>query len=134
MSSSRPPSASKRARMLHALVGQVAPTLPGATPAIPRFVDCRGTTRRDRCRTALTGCRERLAEIRVEANATIAFVVLAPIHDDNGAWVLERTAQPGHPETIVRPPGRRATFRCARCGKATTVNLVELRTAARAQG
>lgn len=129
MSEHRSPGASKRARMLRAAVGRVV----DAAPAVPRFVDCRGTTRRDRHRTALTGCREKLAEIRVKDGAVV-FVVLAPVTlAVDGVWVLERTAQPGHPEALVHDAGRRATFRCARCGKDTSVDLRELAKVARHQ-
>lgn len=124
-------SASKRRRMMQSMVSRLQPP-PATPPAVPPFVKCQGTTRRDPRASVLTGCRETLAEIRVDA-ASIAFVVLAPIHDEGGVWVLERTAQPGHPEQIVHDAGRRVAFRCARCAKVTLVDMVKLRRLARAQ-
>jgi len=74
-------------------------------------------------------CRERLAEIRYEPDAVIAFEVMAPVRVEDGTTfvvVLERQPKPDQPMRVVRPPGPVAAFRCPTCSRDTTVNIAKL--------
>ena len=113
-------SKSKRDRLWLAKVNAVDRMMSGATvdpehePV--RWVDCRAT-----------GCRERLAEIRYERDDVIAFEVRAPVHDEDGVNVLERSAKADQPPRIARASGAVEIFRCPRCGRDTRVDLASLR-------
>ncbi len=122
----RPVSASKRRRCLGSKANAVVRQLAGATIGPVRWVDCHATSRRDQRAAMLTGCRERLAEIRYEPADVIAFEVLAPVRYDGDVIVLAEPAKAGHPAAVIRPLGTTATFRCPRCGNDTRVNLTQL--------
>jgi hypothetical protein len=68
-----------------------------------------------------------LAEILYAEDGEIGFVVRAPYTLDAGVVVLQKAGKINHVAVVVPiPDGTDPTFRCPRCHKITTVNMVEL--------
>lgn len=130
------PSASKGRRLMMRMVVDKRREQAGAVEGPVRFVRCSARRRKERpagqpATGTLVGCRERLAAIVYTATG-IEFEVLAPGHDEGGVWVLERPAAMAGADkrrdegVVVRPPGARQAFRCARCGGITTADMKAL--------